>query len=93
MNSSTICPGGEGDWRQFLTLPNILKMFNPRVSGYSVGKGEFLSPNSHMNVAIPVSADADALKQARMLTAKMRKDRSVDFKNDWKVREIGAIGR
>lgn len=63
-------------------------MFNPRLSGYSVGQGEFLSPNSHMNVAIPVSADADALKQARILVSKMKKDRSVDFHNDWKVTKI-----
>lgn len=77
--------GGESTWRQFLTLPNILKLFNPRLSGYSVGKGEFLSPNAHMNVAIPVSADSDALKQAKMLVSKMRKERSVDFNNDWKV--------
>ncbi|KAG8305779.1 hypothetical protein J6590_062086 [Homalodisca vitripennis] len=79
------CAGGEGTWREFLTVPNILKMFNPRLSGYSVGKGEFLSPNSHMNVAVPVSADADALKQARILVYKMKKDRGVDFHNDWKV--------
>lgn len=77
--------GGEGTWRQFLTLPNILKMFNPNLTGYSVGKGEFLSPNSHMNVAIPVSADYDALKQAKMLVSKMKKDPKVDFNNDWKV--------
>lgn len=50
-----------------------------------MGKGEFLSPNAHMNVAIPVSADSDALKQAKMLVSKMRKERSVDFNNDWKV--------
>ncbi|XP_054258896.1 phospholipase B1, membrane-associated-like [Macrosteles quadrilineatus] len=79
------CAGGDGTWRQFLTLPNILKMFNPNLTGYSVGKGEFLSPNSHMNVAIPVSADADALKQARMIVSKMRKERNIDFHNDWKL--------
>ncbi|CAH0386793.1 unnamed protein product [Bemisia tabaci] len=79
------CAGGEGTWRQFMTLPNILKEFNPDVRGYSVGKGEWLAPNSHMNVAFPVSADADALRQAQLLVKKMKTDPTVDFDNDWKL--------
>uniref|UniRef100_A0A1B6D4F4 Phospholipase B1, membrane-associated n=1 Tax=Clastoptera arizonana TaxID=38151 RepID=A0A1B6D4F4_9HEMI len=79
------CAGGEGTWRQYLTLPNILKMFNPKLTGYSVGTGEFTSPNAQMNVAIPVSADYDALKQAKLLVKKMKRDARVDFKNDWKL--------
>jgi len=51
-----------------------------------VGKGEFLAPNSHMNVAFPVSADYDAYRQAQFLVKKMKKDPDVDFKNDWKVK-------
>lgn len=77
--------GGEATWRNYLTLPNILKEFNPGLKGYSVGKGEFLAPNSHMNVAFPVSADFDAYRQAQFLVKKMKKDPDVDFKNDWKV--------
>lgn len=77
--------GGEATWRNYLTLPNILKEFNPGLKGYSVGKGEFLAPNSHMNVAFPVSADYDAYKQAQFLVKKMKRDPDVDFKNDWKV--------
>uniref|UniRef100_A0A8D8TC04 Phospholipase B1, membrane-associated n=1 Tax=Cacopsylla melanoneura TaxID=428564 RepID=A0A8D8TC04_9HEMI len=79
------CAGGDGTWRQFMTLPNILKEFNPNVGGYSIGQGEFLAPNSHMNVAFPVSADADALRQAQHLIKKMKRDSSVDFKQDWKM--------
>lgn len=77
--------GGEDTWRNYLTLPNILKEFNPGLKGFSVGKGEFLAPNSHMNVAFPVSADYDAYRQAQFLVKKMKKDPQVDFKNDWKV--------
>lgn len=77
--------GGEGTWRQYLTLPNILKEFNPKIKGYSKGKGEFLSKNSGMNVAFPVSADADALAQAKYLVKKMKSDRDIDYENDWKV--------
>lgn len=76
-------------------MPNILKMFNPNLTGYSVGTGEFLSRNAQMNVAFPVSADADALKQAKVLVHKMRKDPRVDFKRDWKVsvRVFGTYDR
>lgn len=38
-----------------------------------------------MNVAYPVSADADALHQARVLVMKMKKDPHVDMKRDWKM--------
>lgn len=69
-----------------MTLPNILKEFNPNVGGYSIGQGEFLAPNSHMNVAFPVSADADALRQAQHLIKKMKREPGVDFKHDWKVK-------
>lgn len=31
--------GGEENWRKFLTLPNILKEFNPNLYGYSLSKG------------------------------------------------------
>ncbi|XP_068085076.1 phospholipase B1, membrane-associated-like isoform X1 [Anabrus simplex] len=79
------CAGGEGTWRQFLTLPNILKEFNPNLRGYSTGRGEFLSPNAEFNVAFPVSEDADALQQAKYLVRKMKRHPSIDFQQDWKV--------
>ncbi|KAL1117924.1 hypothetical protein AAG570_004237 [Ranatra chinensis] len=79
------CAGGDGTWREYLTLPNILKEFNPNLRGYSVGKAQFPSPPSGLNVAFPVSADEDALKQAKQLVLKMKRDPKVDFENDWKM--------
>lgn len=38
-----------------------------------------------MNVAFPVSADADALRQAKILVKKMKKDSKVDMDKDWKM--------
>ena len=29
--------GGAGDWRTVTTIPNLLKMFNPSVQGFSLG--------------------------------------------------------
>lgn len=31
--------GGQADWRKFLTIPNILKEFNPKLYGYSEEDG------------------------------------------------------
>lgn len=31
--------GGQGTWRQFLTIPNILKEFNPNLYGYPIKDG------------------------------------------------------
>ena len=31
--------GGQGTWRQFLTLPNILKEYNPKLYGYPTKDG------------------------------------------------------
>ncbi|GBP09484.1 hypothetical protein EVAR_76507_1 [Eumeta japonica] len=61
------CAGGDGTWREFLTLPNILKEFNPGLRGYSTGTGEWLERGSRLNVAFPVASDQDALKQAKVM--------------------------
>ncbi|XP_056640507.1 phospholipase B1, membrane-associated-like [Diorhabda sublineata] len=79
------CAGGEGTWREFLTLPNILKEFNPNLKGFSLGEGEFLSSNSKLNVAFPVAADADALRQAKILVKKIRDNPDMDINNNWKM--------
>ncbi|XP_023012797.2 phospholipase B1, membrane-associated [Leptinotarsa decemlineata] len=79
------CAGGQGTWREFLTLPNILKEFNPNLTGYSTGTGEFLSSHSKLNVAFPVAADADALRQAKILVKKMKTNPEIDVKRDWKM--------
>lgn len=31
--------GGQGNWTQYLTIPNILKEFNPNLYGYSLSDG------------------------------------------------------
>lgn len=35
--SATI--GGQSTWRKYLTLPNIIKVFNPNLYGYSLSDG------------------------------------------------------
>lgn len=60
--------GGDATWREYLTLPNILKEFNPNLKGFSTGTGEWLTRNAKFNVAFPVASDEDALKQAKVRT-------------------------
>ncbi|XP_030754605.1 phospholipase B1, membrane-associated-like [Sitophilus oryzae] len=79
------CAGGESTWRQYITLPNILKEFNPNLRGYSTGTGEFLSAKAKLNVAFPVAADADALRQAKFLVKKMIEDPNINIQEDWKM--------
>ncbi|XP_046416826.1 phospholipase B1, membrane-associated-like isoform X1 [Neodiprion fabricii] len=79
------CAGGQGDWRQFLTLPNIMKEFNPNLTGYSTGNGEFISKQAKLNVAFPVAATEDALHQARILVRRIKNDPTIDMKRDWKL--------
>lgn len=44
--------GGQYSWRQFLTIPNILKEFNPKIYGFSLtGQGNSFRNSSKFNVA------------------------------------------
>ncbi|XP_076763920.1 phospholipase B1, membrane-associated isoform X2 [Xylocopa sonorina] len=79
------CVGGQGDWRQFLTVPNLLKMFNPDLIGYSTGTGEFISMKAKLNVAYPVAATEDALPQARILVQRIKSNPKIDIKKQWKL--------
>ncbi|OWR45254.1 hypothetical protein KGM_210216 [Danaus plexippus plexippus] len=79
------CAGGDSTWREFLTLPNILKEYNPQLRGYSTGTGEWLAKNSRLNVAFPVASDQDAYKQAKILVARMRSSPDVDMSHHWKM--------
>lgn len=46
--------GGQYSWRQFLTIPNILKEFNPKLYGYSaVDHGPSYKKSAKFNVAEP----------------------------------------
>ncbi|KAM3956769.1 LOW QUALITY PROTEIN: phospholipase B1, membrane-associated [Aphomia sociella] len=79
------CAGGDKTWRQFLTLPNILKEYNPNIRGYSKGTGEWFMKNAGLNVAFPVASDQDALKQAKFIVARMRASPDIDIENHWKM--------
>ncbi|KAG8235660.1 hypothetical protein J437_LFUL016033 [Ladona fulva] len=80
--------GGIGSWRSFTTIPNILKVFNPKLVGHAVGKGSYHSYNAQLNVAVPASIDDETLYQAKFLVDKMKSHPAVDFELDWKFLSI-----
>ncbi|XP_014487715.1 PREDICTED: phospholipase B1, membrane-associated-like [Dinoponera quadriceps] len=74
------CIGGQANWRRFLALPNILNVFNSRLTGYATRTGKFISTAARLNVAFPVAAVGDALQQARILLQRIKSDTKIDTK-------------
>ncbi|XP_046392153.1 phospholipase B1, membrane-associated-like [Ischnura elegans] len=77
--------GGQATWREITTLPNIIKVFNPKLVGQALGRGDFFSYNAQLNVAVPGSLDSEIIHQVKMFIFKMRRDRRIDFERDWKL--------
>lgn len=80
--------GGKGTWREYLTLPNIFKEFNPNLYGYAVNDVLALEKQSRLNVAEPMVMSRDMTYQAKSLIKRMKADRRVNMKRDWKLLTI-----
>lgn len=80
-----IANGGQGTWNTYLTLPNIIKEFNPNLVGYSYGDSTTLERDSQFNVAEPTATSKYAPFMAKELVKRIRNDRRVDLKNHWKL--------
>ncbi|XP_026669920.1 phospholipase B1, membrane-associated-like isoform X2 [Ceratina calcarata] len=77
--------GGEATWRKYLTLPNILKEFNPKLTGYAYGDSYINDPKSGLNVATIAAISNDMPFMANYLINKMKNDTKVDLKHHWKL--------
>jgi phospholipase B1 len=78
--------GGDGTWQSILTVPNILKNFNPYLKGMSHGVTKaYSNKTSGYNLALTGTKTFDLSKQARKLVTKMKRDPRIDFYNDWKM--------
>jgi len=62
-----------------------LQEFNPKLTGYSTGTGEFISTAAKLNIAFPVAATEDALQQAKILVQRIKNDPKINVKKHWKV--------
>lgn len=80
--------GGQKTWRQFLTLPNILKEYNPNLYGFALTDGLSTIRSSKFNVAEIGAMSRDIPHQARVLLTRMTHDPKVDMENHWKVSRV-----
>jgi len=84
--------GGELSWREALTIPNILKEFNPKLRGYSDGSAFSYEAASRLNVAEPAARTTDMLHQAKLLVRRIRADKAIQIEKHWKVRQQTLCG-
>lgn len=79
--------GGDKDVRSIITLPNILKEYNPNLVGFSNGISPPLIPipNEHLDVAVSGSTAYGLMEQAQRFVKKMLIQPQYDFNGSWKV--------
>lgn len=77
--------GGQGNWREYLTIPNILKEFNPNLYGYSLSDGLASERSSKFNVAELGAMSRDLPYEAKILVKRMTNDKNVNFNEHWKL--------
>jgi hypothetical protein len=68
------CIGGQGNWRSHLTLPNILKEFNPKLFGYSLSDSYNVHQAAQFNVAENIATTSDMPDNARKLMNRIKLD-------------------
>ncbi|GJQ87242.1 hypothetical protein Trydic_g8471 [Trypoxylus dichotomus] len=77
--------GGEKTWRQYLTLPNILKLYNPNLIGYSLRTSNTFEKASQFNVAEDSAISSDLPYMTKILLKRITSDSRVNIKEDWKM--------
>ncbi|XP_012527812.1 phospholipase B1, membrane-associated isoform X2 [Monomorium pharaonis] len=77
--------GGQGTWREYLTLPNILKVFNPNLIGYALGDSLTTHKLSQLNIAESGAESADMMYMAEMLVKKIKNDPRINVQKHWKL--------
>ncbi|KAI5724804.1 hypothetical protein M8J77_007346 [Diaphorina citri] len=77
--------GGQEDWRTYLTVPNILKMFNPNLFGYSLSDSYSTHRNAQFNVAEIGAMSKDLVSMAKEVSKRIKNDPRTDLKNHWKL--------
>jgi len=82
--------GGDYTYDTLLTLPNILRQYNPNLKGYSTKssviflKGQNSSHNA-LNVAKSGDRSYHMIDQVHLLYQRIVKDGLCDLQNDWKI--------
>jgi len=79
----SFCVGGQDNFETFVTIPNILKKYNPNLKGFSIGNGKQTSANAVLNVAVSGARSYDLMPQFDSLYTKLQN--GYDIQNDWKL--------
>nr|CAI5857247.1 unnamed protein product [Callosobruchus analis] len=77
--------GGEGNWRTTLTLPNILKVFNSNLVGFTTKPSLTIEKSSSFNVAEAGAISADTPHMTELLINRMKTDPGVNITHHWKI--------
>eukprot|EP01114_Cavostelium_apophysatum_P016737 TRINITY_DN4819_c0_g1_i1.p1 TRINITY_DN4819_c0_g1~~TRINITY_DN4819_c0_g1_i1.p1 ORF type:complete len:434 (-),score=96.11 TRINITY_DN4819_c0_g1_i1:60-1361(-) len=77
--------GGDADVTTRITVPNMLKIYNPNLLGFSVGTGDADGKKSHFNRAVTGSRAPAMPGQATSLVDRIKKDPKVNLQEDWKM--------
>lgn len=81
----TFTGGGQQNWREYLTLPNILKVFNPKLFGYAVNTSLTIEAGSEFNIAEAIARSKDMPQMAMKLVNMLKNDKRVNMEEDWKM--------
>ncbi|XP_077197603.1 phospholipase B1, membrane-associated [Paroedura picta] len=77
--------GGDENVKTVTTLANILREFNPSLTGFSTGRGTHQKPNASLNQAVAGAVSEGLSSQARRLVDLMKGDTKINFQEDWKL--------
>lgn len=82
--------GGDHDFEKVVTLPNILRLYNPNLKGYSTKTSiSFLNgqnaKNNGLNVAKSGARSYHMVDQANLLLQRLKEEKQCDWNNDWKL--------
>lgn len=78
--------GGHKTLESVLTIPNILKKYNPSVKGFATHSTFAIGKETNAyDLAISGAKAIDIPSQAENLVRKLKADKHVDFENDWKL--------
>ncbi|XP_061393989.1 phospholipase B1, membrane-associated-like [Musca vetustissima] len=77
--------GGQGTWREYLTLPNLLKEYNPKLYGYALGDAITAERDSRFNVAELGAMSRDMPYMAKVLVKRLLNDPDVNMTHHWKL--------
>jgi phospholipase B1 len=81
--------GGDKGLDGHITLPNILRKYNPSIFGYANGvSASDVWEKAHLNLGFPGAESGDLIGQARQLVQLMQTHSEINLQNDWKLINI-----